>query len=171
MSDPESDISNDDESSMTSDLPESDIAEETEEQEVVENEDLMEEIEGEPFWNDDIELEDNQSQTSEPTEAENRAVQKSTNPYMTKYEFTKLIGVRAEQIMNGSHVFVNPSGIDDSILLAVKELKEHKIPLKIRRQVPDKNSFKNEDWSTNEFKNIDILLRFYNYSDVFDPDE
>jgi DNA-directed RNA polymerase subunit K/omega len=169
MSDVESEISNDDESSMTSELPESDVVEETE-QEVLENEELMEEIEGEPFWIDDIELEDNQSQTSEPTESENKTVQKSTKEYMTKYEFTKLIGVRAEQIMNGSQVFVNPRGIDDSILLAVMELKENKIPLKIRRQVPDKNSFKVEDWSTNEFKNIDILLRFYNYN-LYDLDE
>ena len=91
-----------------------------------------------------------------------KKVQKQTNNYMTLYEFTKIIGVRSEQIMRGSQVLVKTSSTDP-IEIAKEELRERVIPLKIRRTVPDRGTVRTEDWYVSEFLNIEVLLSFYDY--------
>ena len=60
-----------------------------------------------------------------------------TFPYLTEYEQTQLLGVRTEQIANGSHPLVRPSPEDTPFDLAVRELLEKKIPLDVVRKLPN----------------------------------
>lgn len=69
---------------------------------------------------------------------------KKTKPYLTKYEKTKLLGVRAQMLANGSKPLVAfPKHITSTVEIAELELKERKIPLLIRRYLPN-NYY--EDW-------------------------
>jgi DNA-directed RNA polymerase I, II, and III subunit RPABC2 len=87
-----------------------------------------------------------------------------TTPYLTKYERARILGTRALQIrcvglafvpsiantsdssMNAP-VLVPLDGETDALQIAIKELSQRKIPLIIRRYLPD-GSF--EDWSVSE---------------------
>ena len=73
--------------------------------------------------------------------------QRTTTPYMTKYERARILGTRALQISMNAPVFVDLEGETDPLRIAMKELAEKKIPLVIRRYLPD-GSF--EDWSVEE---------------------
>ena len=70
-----------------------------------------------------------------------------TTPYMTKYERARLLGTRALQIAMCAPLMVEPDGETDPLQIAMKELKEKKIPMIIRRYLPD-GSY--EDWSVDE---------------------
>jgi DNA-directed RNA polymerase subunit K/omega len=60
-----------------------------------------------------------------------------TNPYLTKYERTRVLGQRAKQIETGANPFVKvPENIIDSLIIAELELKEKKIPFIIKRPIP-----------------------------------
>ncbi|AMD22463.1 HHL307Cp [Eremothecium sinecaudum] len=72
---------------------------------------------------------------------------RTTTPYMTKYERARILGTRALQISMNAPVFVDLEGETDPMRIAMKELAEKKIPLVIRRYLPD-GSF--EDWSVEE---------------------
>ncbi|CCH59332.1 hypothetical protein TBLA_0B04970 [Henningerozyma blattae CBS 6284] len=72
---------------------------------------------------------------------------RTTTPYMTKYERARILGTRALQISMNAPVFVDLEGETDPLKIAMKELAEKKIPLVIRRYLPD-GSF--EDWSVEE---------------------
>ncbi len=72
---------------------------------------------------------------------------RTTTPYMTKYERARILGTRALQISMNAPVFVDLEGETDPLRIAMKELAEKKIPLVIRRYLPD-GSF--EDWSVEE---------------------
>lgn len=72
-----------------------------------------------------------------------------TTKYMTKYERARILGTRALQISYGAAVMVDPKGETDPLLIARQELKQRKIPIVVRRYLPDQ-SF--EDW------NIDDLI-------------
>ncbi len=82
---------------------------------------------------------------------------RSTTPYMTKYERARVLGTRALQIrcvtnqmearysggylsssnsMNAP-VLVDLEGETDPLQIAIKELREKKIPLVVRRYLPD----------------------------------
>lgn len=73
--------------------------------------------------------------------------ERTTTPYMTKYERARILGTRALQISMNAPVFVDLEGETDPMRIAMKELAEKKIPLVIRRYLPD-GSF--EDWSVEE---------------------
>ena len=61
---------------------------------------------------------------------------KQTKPFLTKFEKTKLIGIRAQMISDGSQPLVNvPTHITNSIDIAELEFKEKKIPLFIKRYI------------------------------------
>jgi DNA-directed RNA polymerase I, II, and III subunit RPABC2 len=75
--------------------------------------------------------------------------QKITYPYITKYEKTRLLGVRATQISMNSPVMVDTNGLTDPLKIALKEFEEKKIPLIIRRRLPDGTY---EDWRLTDFK-------------------
>ncbi|KAJ3088975.1 DNA-directed RNA polymerases I II and III subunit RPABC2 [Quaeritorhiza haematococci] len=71
-----------------------------------------------------------------------------TTPYMTKYEKARILGTRALQISLNAPVMVElNNGESDPLVIAMKELRERKIPLMIRRYLPD-GSF--EDWAVDE---------------------
>ena len=86
-----------------------------------------------------------------------------TTRYLTKYERARILGTRALQIrqVHLSHhvknfltcrsmnapVLVPLDGETDALQIAIKELSQRKIPLIIRRYLPD-GSF--EDWSVSE---------------------
>ncbi|GAB5574241.1 DNA-directed RNA polymerases I [Prionailurus iriomotensis] len=92
-----------------------------------------------------------------------------TTPYMTKYERARVLGTRALQIAVSSPgrdkaeevnprpnvlqagmcapVMVELEGETDPLLIAMKELKARKIPIIIRRYLPD-GSY--EDWGVDE---------------------
>ncbi|THD19871.1 Dna directed rna polymerases i ii and iii [Fasciola gigantica] len=70
-----------------------------------------------------------------------------TTPYLTKYERARVLGARALQLSMSAPVMVELDGERDPLKIAEKELRENKIPIIIRRYLPD-GSF--EDWSLNE---------------------
>nr|CAG4644502.1 EOG090X0MJU [Lepidurus arcticus] len=70
-----------------------------------------------------------------------------TTPYMTKYERARVLGTRALQIAMCAPVMVELEGETDPLQIAMKELKQRKIPLIIRRYLPD-GSY--EDWGIDE---------------------
>ncbi|XP_019877840.1 DNA-directed RNA polymerases I, II, and III subunit RPABC2-like [Aethina tumida] len=72
--------------------------------------------------------------------------------YMTKYERARVLGTRALQIAMCAPIMVELEGETDPLQIAMKELKERKIPIIIRRFLPD-NSY--EDWSIDELIIID----------------
>lgn len=68
---------------------------------------------------------------------------------MTKYERARLLGTRALQISMNAPIMVQvDTGETDPLQIAMKELREKKIPLIVRRFLPD-GSY--EDWSIDEF--------------------
>ncbi|KAL6067222.1 DNA-directed RNA polymerases II, IV and V subunit 6A [Balamuthia mandrillaris] len=78
-----------------------------------------------------------------PTEMKERR----TTRYMTKYERARILGARALQISMNAPIMVELEGETDPLEIAQKELRERKIPIIIRRYLPD-GSY--EDWSLNE---------------------
>ncbi|KYM77662.1 PREDICTED: DNA-directed RNA polymerases I, II, and III subunit RPABC2 [Atta cephalotes] len=75
-----------------------------------------------------------------------------TTRYMTKYERARVLGTRALQIAMCAPVMVELEGETDPLQIAMKELKQRKIPIIIRRYLPD-NSY--EDWGIDELIIID----------------
>jgi DNA-directed RNA polymerase I, II, and III subunit RPABC2 len=70
-----------------------------------------------------------------------------TTRYMTKYERARVLGTRALQISMNAPVMVDIAGETDPLKIAVKELRERKIPMIIRRYLPDSSY---EDWNIDE---------------------
>ncbi|KAK6016786.1 RNA polymerase K / subunit [Ostertagia ostertagi] len=70
-----------------------------------------------------------------------------TTPFMTKYERARVLGTRALQIAMGAPVMVELEGETDPLEIARKELKHRRIPIIVRRYLPD-GSF--EDWSVDQ---------------------
>ncbi len=70
-----------------------------------------------------------------------------TTPYMTKYERARVLGTRAMQISMNAPVMVPLEGETDPLQIALKELLRKKIPITIRRYLPDMSY---EDWDVDE---------------------
>ncbi|CAG9800408.1 unnamed protein product [Chironomus riparius] len=75
-----------------------------------------------------------------------------TTKYMTKYERARVLGTRALQIAMCAPIMVELEGETDPLQIAMKELKQRKIPIIIRRYLPD-NSY--EDWAIDELIIVD----------------
>ncbi len=75
------------------------------------------------------------------------AAEKTTTRFMTKYERARVLGTRALQISMGAPVLVEIGGETDPLAIALKELKAGKVPLTIRRRLPD-GSY--EDWNVQD---------------------
>ncbi|KAK3322263.1 RNA polymerase, subunit omega/K/RPB6 [Apodospora peruviana] len=73
--------------------------------------------------------------------------QRTTTPFMTKYEKARILGTRALQISMNAPVLVDLEGETDPLQIAIKELREKKIPLVVRRYMPDGYY---EDWTCEE---------------------
>ena len=73
-----------------------------------------------------------------------------TLPYLTKYEKTRILGVRTKQINEGAPIFVEADqSIIDGYIIAEKELTERKIPFIIRRPIPNGGS---EYWKVSDLE-------------------
>ena len=68
---------------------------------------------------------------------------------MTKFEKARVLGTRALQISMNAPVTVELQGETDPLQIARKELQQKKIPMIIRRYLPDKSY---EDWHVNELE-------------------
>ncbi|CAG8472001.1 1224_t:CDS:2 [Diversispora eburnea] len=66
-----------------------------------------------------------------------------TTPYMTKYEKARILGTRALQISMNAPILVDRDNETDPLEIAKKELRHKKIPLMVRRFLPDGS---HEDW-------------------------
>jgi len=66
---------------------------------------------------------------------------------MTKYERARVLGTRALQISMNAPPLVDIEGETDPLRIAMKEFNQKKIPLVVRRYLPD-GSF--EDWTCEE---------------------
>jgi DNA-directed RNA polymerases I, II, and III subunit RPABC2 len=73
--------------------------------------------------------------------------ERQTTRYMTKYERARVLGTRALQISMNAPVMVDIAGETDPLKIAMRELRERKIPMIIRRYLPD-GSY--EDWALDE---------------------
>lgn len=61
-----------------------------------------------------------------------------TYPFITKYEYARVIGMRAKQLNNGADPFVKVDrGMIDGYTIALKEMEEKKIPFIIARPLPN----------------------------------
>ena len=73
--------------------------------------------------------------------------QRTTTPYMTKYERARILGTRALQISMNAPVLVQLEGETDPLDIANKELREKRVPFTVRRFMPDGSW---EDWGVDE---------------------
>lgn len=72
-----------------------------------------------------------------------------TRPYLTKYEKTKVLSERGQQLSNGSKSFLkNPETYSTVTEIALEELRQNKIPFIIRR--PISNHY--EYWKLEDLK-------------------
>ena len=81
-----------------------------------------------------------------------KQVKRITTPYLTKYERARVLGTRALQIAMCAPVMVELEGETDPLQIAMKELKQRKIPIIIRRYMPDGS---HEDWGIDELIYVD----------------
>jgi DNA-directed RNA polymerase I, II, and III subunit RPABC2 len=88
--------------------------------------------------------------------ADSLKTERTTEPYYTKYEYTTLVGTRAQQIAEGSKPLISLDGMitsDPQFVwnVAEKEVAQKKLPFIIHRRLPSGVS---EYWSAQE---LDIL--------------
>ncbi|KAA3470028.1 DNA-directed RNA polymerases II and V subunit 6B-like [Gossypium australe] len=96
--------------------------------------------------NDDVPLDVVETEEKEDEDA-NDKISRKTSKYMTKYERARILGTRALQISMNAPVMVELEGETDPLEIAMKELRERKIPFTIRRYLPG-GSY--EDWGVDE---------------------
>lgn len=72
-----------------------------------------------------------------------------TSPVLNKYELTRILCERVQQINNGSPPLIsNLERFDDTYSIATEELNQGKIPFIIRRPNPNNTGF--EYWKIND---------------------
>ncbi len=76
---------------------------------------------------------------------------KKTLPFLTKYEKTRIIGVRIEQLSRGAKPNVNTKGMTSIQEIAEEELRQRKTPFIVMRPLPNG---KFEYWKIEEFEKI-----------------
>ena len=73
-----------------------------------------------------------------------------TSPILTKYEKTRILGLRTKQLNDGAPPLIKLSeNIIDSYIIAEMELKEKKIPFIIQRPLPNGNA---EYWALEDLE-------------------
>ncbi len=77
-----------------------------------------------------------------------------TREYFTKYEYTALLSMRAQQLAEGAKPLASLEGLKASDPMFVwnvakREIEQRKLPFIIRRQLPDGTS---EFWSVQEME-------------------
>jgi DNA-directed RNA polymerase I, II, and III subunit RPABC2 len=82
-------------------------------------------------------------------ERKREQTERVTAPVLTKYERARILGTRALQISMNAPVNVPLEGETDPLTIALKELRQRKIPIIVRRILPD-NTY--EDWAIVELE-------------------
>jgi len=59
------------------------------------------------------------------------------NNILTKFEKVRILGQRANQLSLGATPLVDITGITDALSIAEKEFNERKIPMKVKRVMPN----------------------------------
>ena len=78
----------------------------------------------------------------------------TTIPILTKFEYTRILGIRATQIENGAPLFISvDDSIIDSYVIARMELEAKKLPFIIRRPLP---GGKMEYWRLHDLENLNV---------------
>lgn len=78
----------------------------------------------------------------------------TTIPILSKFEYTRILGLRATQIENGAPLFISvDESIIDSYIIARMELEAKKLPFIIRRPLP---GGKMEYWKLHDLENLNI---------------
>lgn len=70
-----------------------------------------------------------------------------SSEYLSRYEYSKVIGIRAEEISQGGIIYVDIKNLNDPIEMAKKEMNANMCPLSIKRHI---GLNKSEIWSVNE---------------------
>jgi DNA-directed RNA polymerase subunit K/omega len=71
-----------------------------------------------------------------------------TSEFITKYEFARVVSIRAKQIERDNLVFTTiPPNITDPIAMAVQEIRDKKCPLSVVRKIGLNLA---EKWDVNE---------------------
>ena len=78
---------------------------------------------------------------------ERKGNERITPPYLTKYEISRLLGTRSLCLALNNKKKVDTCSSVDSLEISKVELNEKKIPLRIRRHLPDGTY---EDWKLSE---------------------
>jgi len=81
--------------------------------------------------NEEIEIE--AIEDTELPEIEENKSRKKTSIWMTKYEYTQLIGYRALQITCGDTPRIDTKGMMEPLDIAIQELHQIVIPLSVKR--------------------------------------
>lgn len=76
---------------------------------------------------------------------------KKTIPILTKFEKARIIGVRLQQLANGSKPRVDTSNLKTIHEIVYEELRMRMIPFIIRRSLPNGTY---EDWKLEEFISV-----------------
>lgn len=66
-----------------------------------------------------------------------------TTPFLTRFEKTRVIGARIQELNKGAPAFVDTTGLTSTKDIALKELKAGRIPYIIQRPLPDGT---NDEW-------------------------
>ncbi|MHA1988671.1 MAG: DNA-directed RNA polymerase subunit K [Promethearchaeota archaeon] len=82
----------------------------------------------------------------------------NATPYLTKYERAKILGTRAFQISMGAPVIIDVQGETDSLNIAKMELKLKKIPIIIRRYLPNR---KYKDYTISDLNGMKENIGIY----------
>ena len=99
----------------------------------------------------DEDLKDTEAINTE-TEYENRIVKNEDRisiPILTKYEKPRILGDRAKQLSEGAKPLIRSDKKMSAMEIAIEELRQRRIPLKIKRVRPDGMI---EIWSVNELE-------------------
>lgn len=84
---------------------------------------------------------------SKPSETRLNKADRITSDRMTKFEKAYILGIRAQQLSLNAPPLVDIDNETDPLKIAMKELKEKKIPFILRRKLPD-NTY--EEWDIAE---------------------
>jgi DNA-directed RNA polymerases I, II, and III subunit RPABC2 len=77
----------------------------------------------------------------------NTTSKKKTHPYMTKFEYSKIVSFRVIQLMHGEPPKIKLDGFMDYRDIAIRELYQRVIPLRIKRILPGGST---EIWNVTE---------------------
>lgn len=59
-----------------------------------------------------------------------------SEPILTKYEYTKILGMRAQQLAMGAEALIDVTeDLNDVVLIAEEELRQRKTPIIIQRNI------------------------------------